>query len=310
MKQKLFNWIGGKKWLAKELNEVFSNYKKIDIYAEPFAGGLGSFFYTLDKLQELGVKEIYLNDINNTIVATYSLIKEDYLSIYKRYEEIELEYKKTIPEKAFTLHKTKQKEELKVLLQDSRDYYNKIKTKFNKEKNNNSIESVSLFLFLAHHCFNGVYRENGKGEFNTPYNWECGVPNFESKLELLKSYSKIFNKSNIYFSNKDCFSFMNDILEKEGKVLLYCDPPYLNLEIGENKYNKEHFGKPQQLELLKYYQEFENVVFSNHFYEIFEDFCKENNFKYQKCYRANIMSAKKDTRGNKVAEILAYKLTK
>lgn len=307
MKQKLFNWIGGKKWLAKELNETFANYKDIDIYVEPFAGGLGSFFFTLDTIKELNVKKVYLNDINNTIITTYRLIKEDYQSVYERYKEIELEYKKIIPEVAYTLHKTKQKVKLKEQLQNSRDYYNEIKKSFNKEKDKNSLESVSLFLFLAQHCFNGVYRENKKGEFNTPYNWECGVPDFDNKLNLFKSYSKTFNDMHIEFSNMDCFEFMESILEREGKVLLYCDPPYLNLEIGENKYNKDHFGKPEQLRLLEFYKRFNNVVFSNHFYELFEDFCKEDNFNYKKCYRANIMSSKNETRGNKVEEILAHK---
>ena len=307
MKNKLFNWIGGKKWLAKELNEVFNNYSNIDCYVEPFAGGLGSFFFTLDSLKKIKVKKVYLNDINNTIITTYKLIKEDYKSVYKRYEEIEIEYKKTIPEVAFKLHKTKDKQELKELLQESRDYYNKIKSQFNKEKDKDSLESISLFLFLAHHCFNGVYRENSKGEFNTPYNWECGVPNLESKLKLLEYYSKVFNEMHIYFFNMDCFSFMDYVLEKEDNILLYCDPPYLNIETGENKYNKEHFGKQEQMKLLEYYKKFNNVVFSNHFYKLFENFCNKNNFKYKKCYRTNIMSSKNETRAKKVSEILAYK---
>lgn len=309
MKHKLFNWIGGKKWLAKELQYVFSNYNNIDVYAEPFAGGLGSFLFTLDKLKELNVKKVYLNDINNTIISTYNFIKNDYNTVYEKYKELELEYIKTIPERAYSLHKTKDKIELKELLENGKNYYNEIKSNFNKCKSDNSIKSVTLFLFLAQHCFNGVYRENKKGEFNTPYNWECSIPNFESKLDLFKSYSEIFNDMNVEFFNMDCFSFMNFILEKEkGKeVLLYCDPPYLNLEIGENQYNKDHFGKNEQNKLLEFYKMFNKVVFSNHFYELFENFCIENNFNYRKCYRTNIMSSKNETRADKVVEILAYK---
>lgn len=82
----------------------------------------------------------------------------------------------------------------------------------------------------------------------------------------------------------------------------------LIFEIGENKYNKDHFGKPEQLKLLKYYKQFDNVVFSNHFYPLFEDFCNNNGFGFKKCYRANIMSSKNSTRGDKVAEILACKI--
>lgn len=231
MKNKLFNWIGGKKWLAKELNATFLQFKdkNIENYIEPFAGGLGSFFFTLDTLKELNVKKVYLNDINNTIIATYKLIKNDYEVIFKHYKKIEDNYKNTIPEEAYSLHKTKQKEELKKLLINSRDFYNDMKKEFNKVKNNNSVESVSLFLFLAQHCFNGVYRENGKGEFNTPYNWETGVPSMDNKLYLLKSYSEIFNKLDIEFYNMDCFAFFETMLNKVNNSLLYCDPPYLNL---------------------------------------------------------------------------------
>lgn len=309
IKNKLFNWIGGKKWLSKELNETFNLYsnKDIKIYAEPFAGGLGSFFYTLETIQQLGVETIYLNDINNTIISTYKHIKENYTEVYRLYSIIEEDYKKTVPEKTLTLHKKKDKIEIKELLQDSCLFYNNIKKEFNKIKDSNSIESVAHFLFLAEHCFNSVYRENKKGEFNTPYNWEAGLPNLENKLETFELYSSIFNQYNIHFFNMDCFSFLAMLEKQQSEILVYCDPPYLNETISENKYNKNHFGKPQQIQLLEVYKKFDFISFSNHYYPIFENFCTENNFEYQKHFRNNIMSAKSSNRGDKVPEILAYK---
>ncbi len=310
MKGKLFNWIGGKKWLAKDLNEVFSLYQdnNIKYYIEPFMGGLGSFLSTVDTIKNFEIETIYLNDVNKTIVKTYQCLKEDFDNVFNLYMNIENKYKETIPEKAYTLHKTKDKEELKIILENSKDYFNNVKRSFNQIKDSGSVESVAMFLFLASHSFNGVYRENSRGEYNTPYNWEPGVVSEERKREIFKEYSILFNELNIEFTNMDCFEFMDMHKDKINNALLYCDPPYLNEDIGENKYNKEHFGRKEQEKLLDYYIKFKYVVFSNHMYSIFEDFCIENNFKYRTCYRRNIMSAKKETRGEKVPEILAFKI--
>lgn len=309
MSDKLFNWIGGKKWLAKDLILTLDNFKdkNIENYVEPFVGGLGSFLFTLDKLKSLGIKNFYLNDINNTIINTYKFIKEDYLNVYNHYIKIENEYKDKIPEKAFSLHKKRDKEEIKELLIPARDFYNTVKVRFNESKEKNDIESVVCFLFLAEHCFNGVYRENQKGEFNTPYNWETGVPNLDNKKNTLKNYSVLFNSHNIEFFNMDCFEFLYLFKDKLSTVI-YCDPPYLNEDIGENKYNRNHFGIKEQLKLIEYYKEIEYCIFSNHFLPLFEDFCINNLFNFNIYYRNNIMSSKNATRGDKVAEILAYKI--
>ena len=86
------------------------------------------------------------------------------------------------------------------------------------------------------HCFNSVYRENKSGGFNSPYNWETGVPNFDLKLEIFNEYSEIFNKFDIEFYNESCFTFLDKLKEIIPESLLYCDPPYLNEDKSENKY--------------------------------------------------------------------------
>lgn len=310
IKTKLFNWIGGKKWLAPELNRVYSKYssRNIEYYAEPFCGGLGSFLFSIDKLSELGIKKVFLNDINGTLIRTYNHLKNDKEELFSIYKSLELDYLNTIPEEAYSLHKKKDKERIKILLNEANEYYKIIRKKFNDSKDNHNLLTTAMFLFLAEHCFNGVYRENNKGEFNTPYNWETGKVNFDSKKAIFDQYNDIFNNLNIEFSNLNAFDFLSSLEKYKNTLLLYCDPPYLNEYIGENKYNKEHFDLEQQIVLLEEMKKFNHVVFSNHFYDIFIAYSVTNNFKYEKHFRNNIMNPKSNERKHKISEILAYKI--
>ncbi len=309
VKTKLFNWIGGKKWLAKDLNEIYSNIlsnKNIDTYIEPFAGGLGSFLYTLETLKNYKVRKFILNDVNTTIISIYKEIKNNPEKLFEDYWKIEESYKKTVPNSVLSLHKTKQKEEIKKLLIDSRDFYELKKKEFNCLKRTNILESIPYFLFLSQHSFNGVYRENSKGDFNTPFNWEAGLINREDKLSVFLEYNKIFNDIDIEFYNESAFVFIERFLNQKN-VMFYLDPPYLNKDISENKYNKDHFGLKEQIILLNYIKNMDCVVFSNHYLDIFIDFCKENSINYKEVLRSNLINSDPSKRNEKIKEILAYK---
>jgi len=309
VKTKLFNWIGGKKWLSKDLNILFKKYKNKNIttYIEPFAGGLGSFIFTLPTLKEIGVKKVYLNDINTSLISTYKIIKTDPDIIYNAYISIEKQYQKTIPKSAYLLHKTNDKKELRLLLQGANDFFIKKRLEFNKIKHKESLKASALFLFLMQHCFNSVYRENNSGHFNSPYNWETGIPNFNLKKDNFKEYSDLFNSFDIEFYNESCFVFLERFKHIIHFSLLYCDPPYYNADKAENKYNENHFGKKEQILLLDYIKYFTYSAFSNHKDTMFTHFCKENKFKNLTFHRSNIMSSKSTSRKDKVAETLAFK---
>lgn len=309
VKSKLFNWIGGKKWLSKDLNEIYNDIlknKNVKTYVEPFAGGLGSFLYTLESLKNYNIEKYVLNDVNETIINIYQEIKEDYSNLFEDYWKIEEAYAKTVPVEVFSLHKTKDKEQIKILLLKSRDFYECQKRIFNDLKFKDMKSSLAHFLFLSQHSFNGVYRENSSGGFNTPYNWEAGVLKREDRLNIFKEYNQIFNSINLVFHNKSAFELIDEF-KKEKDVMFYLDPPYLNEVIGENKYNKDHFGINEQKILLSKIKEMNNVIFSNHYLDIFKDFCKENNFKYKEVFRSNLINSDPLKRKEKVSEILAYR---
>ena len=310
---KLFDWIGGKKWLAAQLNKVFKdnlkNNKNIKYYLEPFAGGLGSAIFSLETLKEQGIETIYLNDINSTIISIYKTIKLDYKDLIEEYWKLEVEYQTYIPEEAIGLRKTKDKKILKPLLEPARDYYMERRSEFNqcKKTEPDSFKTMALFLFVSKHCFNGVYRENSKGGYNSPFNWEQGIVKKEDILNRFKEHHEVFNEFNIVFENLDAFEFIEKYIHLNEEALFYFDPPYLNENISENKYNEDHFGLPQQKTLLNIISRLKNVIFSNHYLDIFDLFCKSENFEFITINRSNKMSANNETRKKIILEILAWR---
>jgi site-specific DNA-adenine methylase len=331
---KLFKWIGGKKWLSNDLSKIIKkniSNKQVDCYIEPFAGGLGAFIHLIDDLRDNGIKKIILNDLNNNVISTYGFVKNDSSELFESFVSLVNNYQKTIPQKVYKLNKKDDKKEIKKLLENSRDFYLKKRKRFNIIKNKNNLESSVLFLFLMRYCFNGVYRENLKGEFNSPYNWEFGLLNVEDKLKSFNYYNKVFNEFNIVFENLDVFEFLNKYKNCYSNSLFYFDPPYLNKTVknnenktlsyekhveilcenknnsSENKYNKEHFGNNHQVKLLGEINKITSVIFSNHSLNIFKTFSAENNFKHIIVYRSNVINSNKDDRKTKIPEILSFR---
>lgn len=308
MKNKLFKWIGGKSWLSNELNlsvDTFKN-KNIDTYIEPFSGGLGSFVCLLDNLKSIGVKNFHLNDVNSALINTYNQIKSNPIELTEIYFKIEDDYIKCIPEKTYSINRTKNKNEYKNLLSSANDFYKLNKDIFNQFKYENSIYSAALFLFLTNHNFNGIYRENSKGLFNVSYNWEIRKICKKSKSETILYYSNLFNDNNILFYNEDCFAFMNRF-SNNSNCLFYLDPPYINLNKKENSYSKDGFQMKEQLLLLSEIKKLNFFIFSNHNHDIFLNEFKSKKYKIKKVYRRNTVSQNKDTRKKMIEELIVIK---
>lgn len=61
IEQKLFKWIGGKKWLSDNLNSVFGEAlanKQIDTYIEPLRVGWDLFFIHSTRLNKVAFKKL------------------------------------------------------------------------------------------------------------------------------------------------------------------------------------------------------------------------------------------------------------
>ncbi len=158
-------------------------------------------------------------------------------------------------------------------------------------------------VFLQKHSFNGIYRENLKGEYNTPFNWSASNTTFVVK-EKINETRTLFDKFDISFSSSP---YQN--IHYSENTLYYLDPPYYNDNETENKYNMECFGLKQQIDLIKRIKN-KNFIYSNHYNENILSLLKENNqFSHDVIERKNIMSPNSETRKIPKKEILGMNVS-
>lgn len=133
-------WAGGKRQLIPQIRERMP--KKYANYYEPFVGG-GAVIFDLLPANAL------INDINKALINTYRQICD----IPENFIEAVDKLDKEMPE-------------------DGKVYYYSLRERYNDKlmKSEYDLELASLFVFINKHCFNGLYRVNGKGLFNVPYN--------------------------------------------------------------------------------------------------------------------------------------------
>ena len=200
-------WAGGKYRLANKLilflPAEFNPSK--NTYIEPMAGSGGFFF-------NYAPKQAYLSDINQNLITTYNIIKNDVNTLILSLKEHE------------KLHE--------------KEYFYDQRKKFNELIINGGIdiEIASLFIYLNRTCFNGLYRENSKGEFNVP----------------IGSYKNptICNEENLFSVHKtlqpveiNCHGYEQSIKHIKENDFVYIDPPYLPIDATSfTKYSKNDFG--------------------------------------------------------------------
>jgi DNA adenine methylase len=92
-----------------------------------------------------------LSDINAKLITAYRAVKDNVKEVIRRLETYETEYKKYAP-----------------YSKEQKQYYNQLRNARNNIKASNDVEIAARLIALNKTCFNGLYRVNGKGEFNVP----------------------------------------------------------------------------------------------------------------------------------------------
>lgn len=207
-------WAGGKSRLAKQITELFP--KEFNRYFEPFLGS-GAIYFAISP------KEGILNDLNKYLIGTYEIIRDNPYGLIKKLKNIDKTY-----------HSLPSLEVRSNYYYDARSRYNKIKTI--------SIDKVALFIFLNKAGYNGMYRENSKGEYNIPFgkHEKCLICDEDNILKVSKDLKDITFTSTDY---KDALKGA-----KKGD-LVYLDPPYIPISKTANftQYQKEGFDFEEQI---------------------------------------------------------------
>ena len=142
---------GDKGQLIKEIEQYypFENGKTTK-YAEEFVGGGAVLF---DILSIYDLKEVYISDINEELINTYRIIRDNVADLIKMLYDMQNDFipLDTDNHKAYYIKK--------------RERFNDLKVNGNESIN---IEKVALMIFLNKTCFNGLFRVNKKRLFNVP----------------------------------------------------------------------------------------------------------------------------------------------
>lgn len=243
--QPFLKWAGGKRQLLPSIRERMPEMSTISNYYEPFLGG-GAVFL------DLKPNKAVVNDFNEELINAYRVIKTDVEQLIKDLEK----------------HENTEEYYYRMRAIDRSDTYSEW----------NSIEKASRLIYLNKTGYNGLYRVNSKGHFNTPYG-RYKNPNIVNK-ETLLDLNRYFNSNNIKFLTGDFEGVLRSV---ESGSFVYIDPPYvpLNTTVSFTGYTNSKFGKNDQIRLKNVCDELnaKNVKFllSNSKVDFIEELYKDYN---------------------------------
>ena len=225
----VLKWAGGKGRLLDEIEKRIP-YKKDEefSYFEPFLGGASVLIHVLQNYPN--IKKAVACDINADLINLYLTIQ---LSPNKLISDLKL-----IEDNLRAVSPEKRKEDYHVF----RDEYN---------SNSTSPYWKSVYLVVLNKtCFNGLYRLNKKGLFNTPYGGDRAINLCDE--ENIINLSRLFEKVDFYkVTNYDSSL---SLAVPGDKCFFYLDPPYrpISKTSSFNSYSRHGFTDDKQTELKEF----------------------------------------------------------
>ena len=178
-------------------------------------------------------------------MITYSVIKEWPEELIKALKRIEIEYLSL------------KEEEKKEYYYQLRKTFNELNVDFYKLNEKDWVKKASLLIALNKLCFNGLFRQNSKGEFNVPMG-KYKNPTILDEDNIRKVSASLHNTKIL------CGSYRDIKIPKKKQVFVYLDPPYrpLSKTSSFTKYVREDFDDRDQKELAGYFKELDKNGFN------------------------------------------------
>jgi len=264
----VLKWVGGKRQLLKDIGKhIPCTYST---YYEPFLGG-GAVFFALQP------NKAVVNDINEELINVYTVLRDNLEGLI---------------------------EDLKKYKNEA-GYYYEIREKDRDKKKYNQLSNVqkaSRIIYLNKTCYNGLFRVNQQGEFNSPFG-RYKNPNIVNETTL-RAVSNYFNKAKVTFK---CGDFEETVKGITKGSFVYFDPPYDPVSDSANftGYDKGGFSRDEQVRLKRLCDKLNvrNIKFllSNSATDFILELYKDYNITMVKANRA--INSKGDKRGE-VNEVL------
>lgn len=211
-------WAGGKRQLLDRISERMP--QTYNNYYEPFIGGGAVLF-------ELQPENAVINDINASLINTYRVIAskpQEFIAFVQRLDS--------------------------EMGEDGKEYYYSLREHYNDKlmKEELDVELAALFVFINKHCFNGLYRVNGKGLFNVPYN--------NSKKESIDADSIMEVSKYLKTVNVMLGDFEVACRDAKAGDFVFFDSPYAPLNpTSFESYTKEGFDVESHERLARLFDE-------------------------------------------------------
>ena len=274
----VLKWVGGKRQLISDIEPLIP--KRISTYVEPFIGGGAILFH-------LQPKKAIINDYNQELMNVYQVIKDDsdgLIEVLKKH---------------------------KVL--DSEDYFYEIRSLDRSEdyEKMSDVEKAGRIIYLNKTCFNGLFRVNRAGFFNTPYG-KYKDPSIVNEVTI-RAISNYFNSANVKFLTGD---YKEALKRLRRGAFVYFDPPYMPISSSSNftGYTEIGFDYEKQVELrdecLKLHNKGIKFLQSNSYTpEILELYSDSSVFNIKIVQAKRNINSQSDKRGE-ISEVLIYNYEK
>lgn len=221
----LLKWAGGKRHIANILQDLLPSDWNQGAYIEPFVGGAALFLH-------LEPQNARIADVNKWLIRFYRDVKSQPNELLDEISKISVEFNTAT-------------------LDEKKGLYLQTRSQFNLSEP--SLLSSARFYALNKLCFNGLYRENARGEFNVPFGQKKVFP--EVSVDDFLEVSKVLATTEIELSD-----FGDTAAHAEPGDFVYFDPPYVPLTPTSSftSYSSGGFGLESQRKLAETVRELGN----------------------------------------------------
>ena len=224
-------WVGGKTQLLPTIREMMPT--TFERYYEPFVGGGALFF-------DLKPSHAVINDINRSLITTYKQLRVNASLVNDQLRLLD-----------------------ESIAEMGEQYFYDVRKIFNEKMKKEEYDSqlAAIFIFLSKHSFNGLYRQNSHGEYNSPSNHMTGPSTPE---EILIADSNVLKDTDIL-----CMDFEEALESASHDDFVFLDSPYAPLNATSfDKYTASGFSKEDHERLARVFRDLDvrgcHCMLTNH----------------------------------------------